>query len=451
MDAGPGFEGEASMLRRSGPKRRCPPGVDPLEGRLLLSGSSYLQEWSVPVPAAAIRPRLVVLPAETAKAPGALTPPVAPRPDPATTVAFASRAIDPAGGGGGDGVAQPAVVVGRGIVRAVVQRVLSLVASSPEAGEDTGTALPLGPAADPGRSPPPPALGPAGMPSDGSDAPAEPSPFYFYRSLGSPSGDPTDHGPGRGPAAEIGRWMVVLAKEDGSFDPRGFVPPIFPRPDDARGPSPLRGPSDARVGLTIAPWTQSDDPPATGRGEGAAQARGREEVDRHLARASIHRLPTSASDSVEASGAAGQALPLGPGRSPTGPDPAARRPIGLGPAIDSQRAPSPPGRGPEELPPPRGSDLLTESLPFDRASLVAAIDRLYDSLEDLGAELTTGRAAGVAAPGTAAVLAAVAALELARRWRNRADRSLTRRRAPRPPSGPEEFPGWPGLWPARMP
>ena len=45
----------------------------------------------------------------------------------------------------------------------------------------------------------------------------------------------------------------------------------------------------------------------------------------------------------------------------------------------------------EPAPFPRGSDLLTEFLPFDRATLEDAIDRFLAPLEELGSELAVGR------------------------------------------------------------
>ena len=86
----------------------------------------------------------------------------------------------------------------------------------------------------------------------------------------------------------------------------------------------------------------------------------------------------------------------------------------------------------EEPPPaPRSSDLLTEFLPFDRASLEDAIDRFLAPLEDLGGELANWSSPTSLLPAATVVATAALASEVLRR-RYRRDDGEDARRGPRP-------------------
>jgi hypothetical protein len=69
----------------------------------------------------------------------------------------------------------------------------------------------------------------------------------------------------------------------------------------------------------------------------------------------------------------------------------------------------------EASPSPRCADLLTEFLPFDRASLEEAIDRFLAPLEDLGAELANWRPSAGLGPAAAFIVTATVATEVVRR------------------------------------
>ena len=77
----------------------------------------------------------------------------------------------------------------------------------------------------------------------------------------------------------------------------------------------------------------------------------------------------------------------------------------------------------EPVPSPRGSDLLTNFLPFDRASLENAIDRFLVEFENLGAELTGRAPATHLVPALAVVTISALATEVARRKRSAMDRA----------------------------
>jgi hypothetical protein len=74
--------------------------------------------------------------------------------------------------------------------------------------------------------------------------------------------------------------------------------------------------------------------------------------------------------------------------------------------------------GPSQVstPSPRGSELLTDFLPFNRSSLAEAIDRFLVEFEGLGAELADWRSSTGVFPALAAVtIAAVASDVVCRR------------------------------------
>jgi hypothetical protein len=72
----------------------------------------------------------------------------------------------------------------------------------------------------------------------------------------------------------------------------------------------------------------------------------------------------------------------------------------------------------EPVPSPRGSDLLTTFLPFDRASLESAVDRFLTEFERLGAELAGGASVPRLVPALAVVTISALALEVVRRRRS---------------------------------
>jgi hypothetical protein len=127
-------------------------------------------------------------------------------------------------------------------------------------------------------------------------------------------------------------------------------------------------------------------------------------------------------------------------------------PHGSATVIDPTRLPGPPVEAVDELQLPRGADLLSDFLPFDRASLELAVDRFLDQLEDLGAGLAwvqdpTGM---VSEPILCA--AAIAAFEFGRRWLRRSkqeglDLPEHDQQARTKIDG---FSGWPGSWSARV-
>jgi hypothetical protein len=72
-----------------------------------------------------------------------------------------------------------------------------------------------------------------------------------------------------------------------------------------------------------------------------------------------------------------------------------------------------------EVPPPRGSDLITEFTPFDRAALEESLSRLLDRLEGLGKPLRAQARPLSYLP----IVAALVVLEVARRWHKRRSES----------------------------
>jgi hypothetical protein len=95
----------------------------------------------------------------------------------------------------------------------------------------------------------------------------------------------------------------------------------------------------------------------------------------------------------------------------------------------------------EPAPAPRSSDLLTDFLPFDRASLEQAIDRFLDRFEVLGTELTDGSSPPGLLPAAAVVATAALATEVVRR-RSRSGQAGTEEGA----DDPVRFPGYPHAW-----
>jgi hypothetical protein len=105
------------------------------------------------------------------------------------------------------------------------------------------------------------------------------------------------------------------------------------------------------------------------------------------------------------------------------------------------------------LPLPHAAELVTDAVPFDRASLEHAIDRFFDRLEELGVgELLVEQGPAHAIPLSLALLSTVTAVELARRrfQPSTSAGTATRRRHS---LGSEEllgFPELPGSWSTRL-
>jgi hypothetical protein len=94
---------------------------------------------------------------------------------------------------------------------------------------------------------------------------------------------------------------------------------------------------------------------------------------------------------------------------------------------------------------PQESDLLTQFLPFDRASLELAIDRFLDEFEGLGAELSRLDGSMNLLPGLIAIAVGVSAAGLAVRIRRNADSELAASGSAGA-IGDEDFPGLPRSW-----
>ncbi len=105
------------------------------------------------------------------------------------------------------------------------------------------------------------------------------------------------------------------------------------------------------------------------------------------------------------------------------------------------------------LPLPHAAELVTEAVPFDRASLERAIDQFFNRLEELGVgELLVEQGPAHTIPLSLALLGTVTALELARR---RFQPTSGRKKAAHRQSslGSEEllgFPELPGSWSTRL-
>jgi hypothetical protein len=105
------------------------------------------------------------------------------------------------------------------------------------------------------------------------------------------------------------------------------------------------------------------------------------------------------------------------------------------------------------LPLPHAAELVTEAVPFDRASLEHAIDQFFNRLEELGAgDLLVEQGPAHTIPLSLALVGTVAAIELARRWfhpTSEDDKAAHRQRS----IGSEEllgFPELPGSWSTRL-
>ena len=99
----------------------------------------------------------------------------------------------------------------------------------------------------------------------------------------------------------------------------------------------------------------------------------------------------------------------------------------------------------EESPAPSPADLHTDFLPFDRATLEAAIDQFLDRFDGFGAELSELNQAIPLVPTiVAAGASALASHVMLRRWKSRSGQT-------EPSEGDEgvdllQFPGLPRLW-----
>ena len=101
---------------------------------------------------------------------------------------------------------------------------------------------------------------------------------------------------------------------------------------------------------------------------------------------------------------------------------------------------------------PHAAGLISEVIPFDRASLEAAVDQFFDQLEDLGVGQLTEPGSLRVLPLSLTVIGAVAGAEITRRrLRAKGGRGHDTRR--RDPLGSEDllgFPELPGSWSTRL-
>src|SRR5262249_33173811 len=104
-----------------------------------------------------------------------------------------------------------------------------------------------------------------------------------------------------------------------------------------------------------------------------------------------------------------------------------------------------PGSGPAQVPapPPQGSELLTDFLPFDRSCLADAIDRFLDEFQGLGAELADWSYSRGVLPALAAVTLAAVASNVARR---RSSGGQPTAAEADEDEGLAPSPGFPGAW-----
>ncbi len=106
-----------------------------------------------------------------------------------------------------------------------------------------------------------------------------------------------------------------------------------------------------------------------------------------------------------------------------------------------------------EVPPLRGAGLIAELLPFDRASLEAAVDRFFDRFEDFDMERLGWEDPATMIPPSVALMLAATALEVARRRLRRTSRGggSVRGRLPEERLSLLGFPELPGPWSTRTP
>ncbi len=107
--------------------------------------------------------------------------------------------------------------------------------------------------------------------------------------------------------------------------------------------------------------------------------------------------------------------------------------------------------GQEEMPPPEGAGLIADVLPFDRAPLEAAIDRFFESIEDLGAGPLGWQGVPTPIPPALALAIAATAMEVAWRQlrRTSGDTEAALERCPDAQMGLSSLPRLPGPWSMR--
>ncbi len=378
-------------------------GVDPLEGRHLLSG--FGASWSPPsAPAPVIQHAIEAhFAAEEASGStagvGAIASIGIPLSDPRTLM-IAAPFHGGFGGFNGDGSPVPSL---RGLTARPFQVQLSISTST-----------------------------------DGSEDPGN-----------GPDGSP---GPGPGPTLarpDLSVLEAVQAMMDGFHHRDGFGFGGDPSQTNSPALAPMPAPPSATL-LTAPPSANSVE---TAAHHGSA----RSGPNPSFVAVMTTNLPQAEASPAIASSSGARGATSGPIAPvlPIPPDSAPDRSAGA--AISDARTALRPvsetsGEPGSEIPDPRGSDLLADFVPGDRGALEQAVDRFLDGLDDLGMAPSWLHDASGAIPAPAVWAAAIVALELGRRQWKRL-RQETEESADRPadPASGLGFAGWPGSWSARVP